>query len=119
MLFIFSTTVTLTTITLHYYSDSVQGLPRLRFFAVPDDFDIWYAVIISYSNVLVAAVPPGGEPAGRRNVSINVDFNTRKVLMHKHSSDFKFAVSEVEFFTENSKHILYYHYSLTIKSQYS
>ena len=39
LLFIFPTRVSLTTITLHYYSDSVPGLPRLRFYAVPDDFN--------------------------------------------------------------------------------
>ena len=43
LLFLFPTRVSLTTITLHYYSDSVQGLPRLRFYIVPDDFDIWDA----------------------------------------------------------------------------
>ena len=31
LLFIFPTRVNLTTITLHYYSDHVRGLPRLRF----------------------------------------------------------------------------------------
>ena len=40
LLFIFPTRVSLTTITLHYYSDSDRGLPRLRFYAVPDDFNI-------------------------------------------------------------------------------
>ena len=34
LLFIFPTRVNLTTITLHYYSDNIKGLPRLRFFAV-------------------------------------------------------------------------------------
>ena len=41
--FIFPTRVNLTTITLHYYSDSQRGLPRLRFYAAPDDFDVWDA----------------------------------------------------------------------------
>ena len=40
LLFIFPTRVSLTTITLHFYSDSFRGLPRLRFYAVPDDFDV-------------------------------------------------------------------------------
>ena len=40
LLFIFPTRVNLTTITLHYYRDSVRGCPRLRFYAVPDDFDV-------------------------------------------------------------------------------
>ena len=36
LLFIFPTRVSLTIITLHYYSDSDQGLPRPRFYAVPN-----------------------------------------------------------------------------------
>ena len=106
LLFIFPTTVTLTTITLHYHSDSVRGLPRLKFYAVPDDFNIWDAITVSYRYVEVATVPPDGELAGRRSVSINVNFNTRKVLMFKARSDFQFAVSEVEFFTCTSKSII-------------
>ena len=105
LLFIFPTRVTLTTITLHYYSDSVQGLSRLRFFAVTDDFNVWdavYAFAISGS-AIVAAVPPGREPVGRRSVSFSVNFNTKKVVMYVIRSDFQFAVSEVEFFTCNSK----------------
>ena len=98
LLFIFPTIVTLTTITLHYYSDSVRGLSRLGFFAVPDDFNIWDALTTSYSNVQVAAVPPGGEPAGCRSVSVSVNFNTKKVVMNKIKSGFQFAVSEVDFF---------------------
>ena len=98
LLFIFPTRVSLTTTTLHYYSDSDRGLSRLRFYAVPDDFDVWDAPILGTPHVDVAAVSPGGEPAGRRNVSINVNFNTRKVLMYKYRSSYQFAVSEVEFF---------------------
>jgi hypothetical protein len=98
LLFVFPTRVSLTTITLHYYSDSDRGLPRLKFYTVPDDFDIWDTLIAGNQYVGIAPVPPGGEPAGRRNVSINLNFNTRKVLMYKYSSSFQFAVSEVEFF---------------------
>ena len=93
----------MTTITLHYYSDSDRGLPKLRFYAVPDDFAVWDATTTSYTSVDVASVPPGGEPAGHRNVGINVNFNTKKVLMYKYSSNFVFAVSEVEFFFCNSE----------------
>ena len=98
LLFIVPTRVSLTTITLHYYSDSVQGLSRLRFYAVLDDFDVWDAPTTSTPHVDVAAVPPDREPAGRRNVSISVSFNTKRVLMNKFSSTYPFAVSEVEFF---------------------
>jgi hypothetical protein len=97
LLFIFPTRVSLTTITLHYYSDSVRGLPRLRFYAVPDDFDVWDTLTLGNPYTGIASVPPGGEPAGRRSVSINVNFNTKKVLMYKFSSSFLFSVSEVEF----------------------
>ena len=105
LLFIFPTRVSLTTITLHYYSDSVRGLSRLRFYAVPDDFDVWDAPILGTPHVDVAAVPPGGEPAGHRNIIINVNFNTKKVLMYKFSSTYQLAVSEVEFFQCQSKHL--------------
>ena len=98
LLFIFPTRVSLTTITLHYYSDSDRGLPRLSFYAVPDDFDVWDLPTISYPRVDVASVPPGGEPAGHRNVNITVNFNTEKLLMFKHGSATALAVSEVQFF---------------------
>ena len=99
LLFIFHTRASLTTITLHYYSDSDRGLPRLRFYAVRDNFDVWDSLTANSPHADVASVPPGGEPAGRRSVSINVNFITTKMLMYKYSSIFQFAVSEVEFFT--------------------
>ena len=102
LLFIFPTRVSLTTITLHYYSDSVRGLPRLTLYAVPDDFDISNAPTSGYTSVDVAAVP-GGKPAGGKSVSINVNFNTRKVLMFKYESEFQLAVSELQFFNCSSK----------------
>ena len=98
MLFIFPLTVSLTTITLHYYSDRVRGLPRLIFYAVPDDFNVWDALTTNYPNKEVASVSPGGDPEGTRSVSINVNFSKKRILMYKFSSNFKFAVSEVEFF---------------------
>ena len=98
LLFIFPTRVSLTTITLHYYNDSVRGLPRLTFYAIPKDIDVWDQPIASDPRVDVASVSPDKEPAGRRSVSINVNFNITKVLMYKSSSNFQFAVSEVEFF---------------------
>ena len=100
LLFIFSTRVSLTTIKLHYYSDSTQGLPRLRFYAVPDDFDVWDASKASYPQADVASILAGGGPAAHKNVSINVNFNTKRVQMYKSvSTDFQFSASEVEFFT--------------------
>ena len=102
LLFIFPTRVSLTAITLHYYSDSVRGRPRLRFYAVPDDFDVWDTLTLGNPYRGIASVPPGGEPAGRRNVRINFNLNTKKVLMYKFSNSFSFALSEVEFFTSTT-----------------
>ena len=103
LLFIFPTRVNLTTITLHYYSDSQRGLPRLRFYAAPYDFDAWDAPPGNSRYVDIAAVPPGAETAGHRSVSINVNFITKKILMVKLGSTFKLAVSEVEFLIYNGK----------------
>ena len=103
LLFIFPTRVNLTTITLHYYHTSGRGLSRLRFYAVPDDFDVWDAPSSSYSHVDVAAVPPSGEPAGHRNVSITVTYYhyTSKLLLLKFGSNYPFQVSELEFLCYN------------------
>ena len=101
LLFIFPTIVNLTTITLHYYSSSIRALPRLRFWTVPDDFDVWDAPVPSYSHVDVAAVPPGEEPAGHRNVSIKYYHYTSKLLLVKYSSSYTFQVNELEFLCYN------------------
>ena len=102
LLFIFPTRVNFTTITLHYYSDSQRGLPRLRFYAAPDDFDVWDAPSGDNRYVDIATVPLGAESAGRRSVNnINVNFSTTKILMVKLGSTFKLAVSEVEFFKQS------------------
>ena len=94
----------MTTITLRYYSDSVRGRPRLRFYAVPDDFNVWDAPTTSTPCVDVDLVPPGGEPAGRKNTSIiNISFKTKEVLMYKFSSNLELAMSEVQFFGCTSK----------------
>ena len=90
----------MTTITLHYYSTSVRGLPRLRFYAVPDDFYVWDAPTAGYSYVDVAAVSPGGEPAGRKNISVHVTTSTKKILLSKYRNSFPFSLSEVEFFDD-------------------
>ena len=105
ILFEFPTTTSLTMITLHYYSGYYlgshrAGLPRLRFYAVPDDFDVWDAVASSLFLVEVSAISPKEEqPASRMSVNITVNISAKKVLMVKTRSDFHLAVSEVEFFT--------------------
>ena len=103
LLFTFPTRVNLTTITLHYYSDNVRGLPRLRFYVVSDTHVVWNAPPGGYGHKDFIPVSPGGEPTGHRSVSINFNYTTTKVLMYKSRSDFMFALSEVEFFICNSK----------------
>lgn len=103
LLFNFPTRVTVTTITLHYYSDNIQRLPRLRFFAVPDDFEIWDAPIISYSYVEVTAMQLFEEPADQRKASVYFNLLTKKVLLSIFGSSFKFAMSELNFFSCNGE----------------
>ena len=70
-------------------------------FAVPDNFYVWNnATFGNYTFVTLTAEPPADSGSiGHRNVSVNVNFNTKKVLMVKEKSEDYFAVSEVEFFT--------------------
>ena len=82
LLFVFPTRVNLTTITLHYYSDSAGGLPRLRFFSVPDDFDVWDALPSTYTYVEVAAMSAHEGLTGHTSFKISVSFNTARVLMY-------------------------------------
>ena len=84
MLFIFPTRVSLDTITLHYYSDSVRSLPGLKFYAVPDEYNVWQSPSGSYISVHVGVtgLSPVKEPVGRRNISIDVKFNTKTVLIY-------------------------------------
>ena len=105
LLFIFPTRVNLTNITLHYYHTSGRGLPRLRFYAVPDDFDVWDAVISSYNRVEVAAMQPIEVLTGSMITSVHTNLSSTKVLLYKFSSTYTFALSEVEFFTCNSKQL--------------
>ena len=112
LLFIFPTRVSLTTITLHYYRDNFRSLPRLRFFVVPDGFNIWNATTTDTPCVDVAAVSPGGK-AGCRNVSICVNFETKKVVMYKYSSNFRLQLSEVQFFNCSCKCIYMHVYIIT------
>ena len=104
LLFMFPTRVSLAAIRLHFYSDSGQGHPRLRFYAVPDDFDVWDAPNISYPHVEVDSIPLH---AGGWNSHIIVNnLNTKKVLMYMFSNSLVLAVSEVEFLTCTSKNFI-------------
>ncbi len=88
LLFIFPTAVSLTTITLHYYSDSDRGLPELRFYAVLEYFDVWDRlrefISYMYPRVDVASVPPGGRRANRLQEHQHHD---QCQLQHKESAD--------------------------------
>ena len=93
----------MTTITLHYYSDSQRGLPRLRFIAAPDNFNVWDATPGNSRYADIAAVPQVEESPGRRSVNISVNFTTTRILMIKFGSNYMLSVSEVEFFNLTSK----------------
>ena len=103
LLFIFPTRVHLTNITLHYYSDSDRGLSGLRFYAVPDDFDVWDAPTKMYPYIDIAPVQPAEVPGGSTNTSVHTNFTSKKVLLYKSRTPYMFTLSEVEFFTCSSK----------------
>ena len=104
MLFTLPERVNLTGITLHYFSDSNRGLSRILFYAVPDDFKLGDGVRSFYNQAIVETkLPSNREQNGPTNFTVNLDFNTKKVLMLKILSNFQFALSEVEFFTCNGK----------------
>ena len=104
LLFIFPTRVNLTTIAIHFYSNSTLGLPRLRFLQVKREFDIWDAPTLADRHVEITAVQLGGDSASLRNVSIHFEVNTTKILMIKLGSTVQFAMSEVEFLTCTGKY---------------
>ena len=93
LLFMFPTRVSLAAIRLRFYSDSGQGHPRLRFYAVPDDFDVWDAPNISYPHKDVVSVPIR---AGDWIVHTSINnLNIKKVLMYKFGYTSVLALSEV------------------------
>ena len=102
LLFIFPTTVSLTNIKLHYYTDHVQGLPALKFYSVPDNFNVWAAPTSSHSYVAVSAIPPNEDSVGRKYVNVNCNFHTKRVLL-RFLNNIAFAVSKVQFSTCNRK----------------
>ena len=110
LLFTFPARVNLTTITLHYYSDSQQGLPTLRFTAVSDNID---NTLAKYNQVDVAAQPPAsGNKEGSRSVSDGLKWNTRKILMIKAGAGFIFSISKVQFFVCNGEY--WYHQTIIL-----
>ena len=104
VLFIFSSQKLINSITLHYYSnEDNQGLPKLRFFAVPEDFEVTNRTRSTYPTRVLDAVFPGDEGTGLRNKTRDVPFNTTKILMTKgFTKNYQFYLSEIEFFTSNS-----------------
>ena len=104
VLFTFSSRKLINSITLHYYSnEDNQGLPKLRFFAVPEDFKVTDRPSSSYPTRVLDAVFPGDEGSGLRNKTMDVPFNTTKILMTKgFTKNYQFYLSEIEFFTSDA-----------------
>ncbi len=103
VLFTFSSTKSIDSIVIHYFSNSDnQGLPKLRFNAVPDDFEVMDTIERSYPLGIIDAVRPGREEPGLKNKSRNVGFETRKILLtKKKKKNYLFSLSEIEFFTSD------------------
>ncbi len=74
LLFIFPTVVSLTTITLHYYSDSGQGLPRLKFYAT--------AVKQTTDTHLYEAVRGGGRKTDKNMTCASIVYTISTTCTH-------------------------------------
>ena len=103
LLFIFSTEIIFENITIYYISNTTdQGRPKLRFHAVPDNFQVWDTPNSHQSEVFDEIIP-GGEEVGVRKVPNSNDgimtFNTSRVLIEKlvETKTYDFFISEVEF----------------------
>lgn len=119
LLFVFPTRVNLTSIKLFFYNDAERGLPRLRFYAVPDDFDVWDDAIAANGYKEISAIPNDVGSVGRtRTVQFFITFHTARLLMEKYASSFKMALSEVQFKATrcvvNCTYITYFAWSLHI-----
>ncbi len=109
VLFTFSTEKSFNSLAIHYFSNSDnQGLPKLKFYAVPDDFEVQDALKNEYLMAIIDEVRPGRENEGLCNKSKAVNFQSSKILMTKgYTKTYQFYVSEVEFFTNDiGKHTL-------------
>ncbi len=119
VLFTFSSTKTIDSIALHYFSNSDnQGLPKIRLLAVPDDFEVMNTIERSYPLGIIDEVRPGREESGLKNKSRDVGFETSKILLIKdRSKNYHFSLSEIEFFTsdigELADNVISYQISLT------
>ena len=73
LLFLFLTTVSLTIIQLHYYSqfDEGIGLPTLTFYAVDDEFQPWDA-LTPPTVTLLAGPSMDGETPGLKTVNVGL-----------------------------------------------
>ncbi len=108
VLFTFSEQKQIDSLAIHYYSNfDNQGLPKLRFYAVPEDFEVQDEVKSSYPMSIIDEVRPRREQEGLRNKSRTVAFQTSKILMTKSDTkNYQFYLSEVEFFTNDiGKHL--------------
>ena len=103
VLFTFSSWKVIDSITIHYFSnEDNQGFPKIRFFAVPEDFEVSDTPDSSNPTRVIDSVSPGNENTGLRNKTRNVPFNTTKILMTKgYTKNYQFYVSEIEFFTSD------------------
>ena len=97
LLFTFPTKIVLRTITLYYFvgRGSATANPRLEFLAVPDDFTLGGTTPDSTS-LLSATLSEAGSSA---NVSLCPTMMS-KLLVTKNNEDYRFGLSEVEFFTD-------------------
>ena len=97
LLFTFPRTISLTSIILYYYHSINYALPKVRFFPIGDDFQIWDQVP---NDVLSTTIGPVGSSQymGKASIAVNLTASISKLLMlvEMHKS-YGLALSEIEF----------------------
>lgn len=103
ILFTFSSEVSLTSITLSYFyglgKGTIYGLPDLRFFALPDDYEFGSNLTSGSILLHVGSITkflPGSRTT--ENFKIPRPMTTKKLVLERNSQGYRCAFSEIKFF---------------------
>lgn len=105
VLFTFSSEINLTSITLYYflgrYDYDDYGLPELTFYTVPDDYEL--RSDLTNGNIIFGVSRTRAKFSDRRRITssfnISQPVTMKKIVLEIDSRFPRFALSEIEFFT--------------------
>ncbi len=103
ILFVFSSPINLTSISIHYQFNATYALAKLRLYAVPGDFEAWSTIdtqFSGFSEPIDEVLFSVDQESGLRSVTrTNLQWETSRVLLRKleDTKTYLFAISEVMF----------------------